>query len=103
MRAKILHFQTAAATQLPLNAGAAMIQAAGRLARRRCHDESTAVTAWQRAGRRHSQWIRQAECRQSRGPIALKNGTPWRIRVQEGIAVSLIGVVIDAGAASEYG
>ena len=103
MRAEILHLEAAAAPQLALEAGAPLIHAAGGLIRRRSDDQSAAVAAGKRAGGRHSQRIGQAERRQSRGPVALKDRAPWRIRVQERIAVRLIRVVIDAAAAAEHG
>src|SRR5271156_6426475 len=98
MRAQILNFQAAAAPELPLQTGAPLIHSGRRLAIRIGRDG-----AGRRRGGTHSrsERIGQSWNYLSHREATGQNRSVGRIRVQERIAVGLVGVVVDAAAGAE--
>src|SRR6202034_3251309 len=99
VRAEILSLQTAAAPELPFEAGAPLIHA-GRGLMPGIGDDGTGC----RRARAHSRGDRvgQGGRRESDGITARQNRGVWRVRIQEGITVGLIRVVIDPAAGAEH-
>src|SRR5580700_2527717 len=99
MRAEILNFQAAAAPELPLQAAAPLIHSGRRLAIRIGSDG-----AGRRRGGTHS---RSERIGQSWNSLSDREATGqncsvgW-VRVQERIAIGLVGVVVDAAAGAEH-
>src|SRR5688572_17821944 len=103
MGAEVLRFEAATVPELTLQTGAPLIHSAGRLIPRRGHDEAAGGSARNRTSGRNRKRVRQAQGWQAARPQAGDDGCKWRIRVQEGVAICLVRIEVDACTAAKHG
>src|SRR5215472_12598747 len=102
VRAQVLDFEPATVPQLALQTGAPLVHALRGLVLRGCHDQSAAGAPGKGARCRNPEWVGQTERRQSGRPVTLIDRAPWRVRIEESVAVSLIRVVINTAAGPKH-